>query len=80
LIVIVILLVFGKRIRRSILMDSTHPYRGTCVINIIARIASVYTPRKVHSMSATSCHGSEATAHCVIMLSSWILIILRRRG
>lgn len=60
-------------------MDSTNPDRSTCVINIIARITCIYSSWEIHSMSATSGHRSEAATYCVIMLS-WILIILRRRG
>lgn len=60
-------------------MERTNPDRCTCVINIIARITCIYSSWEIHSMSATSSHRSEAATHSVIVLT-WILIILWRRG
>ena len=60
-------------------MERTDPNWSTCVINIIARIACIYSSWEIHSMSTTSSNWGEAAAHCIIMLS-WILIILRWRG
>lgn len=74
LIVIIILLILGKRIWRSILVLSSNPNWGSSMINIIAGVACIDSSMRIHSMSATSCSPCyKSAAWSIIMLTTMVV-------